>query len=123
MGIGAHIEVILIITGVLTAGMLAQFIAPTWVLRHTFGNVASDAVSKMFARHWGLLLFCIGALLVYAAFDPSVRAPAMVIASIEKVGFVACVFATSVRERRMASLMAAGDALMVIVFVLYFAGL
>jgi len=122
MGIGSHIEGILVITGVLTASMLAQFVAPSWVVPHTFGELPSDPLSKMFARHWGLLLFCIGALLIYAAFHPSVRAPAMVVASIEKVGFVACVFGTSVRERRMASIMAAGDAVMVIMFVLYLAG-
>ena len=123
MGISSHIEFILGITGVLTAGMFAQFVAPTWVLRHTFGTLPSDAVSRMFARHWGLLLFCIGVLLVYAAFHPSIRMPAMVVASIEKAGFVACVFGTSVREQPMARIMAAGDAVMVIVFVLYLSGL
>lgn len=122
MGIGSHIEGILVITGVLTASMLAQFVAPSWVVRHTFGNFSSDALTKMFARHWGLLLFCIGALLFYAAFHPCMRVPAVVLASIEKLGFVACVFGTSVRDQRMASVMAAGDAVMVILFVLYIAG-
>jgi hypothetical protein len=123
MGIGSHIEGILVVTGVLTASMLAQFVAPSWVVRHTFGELPSDALSKMFARHWGLLLFCIGALLFYSAFHPELRGAAVVLASLEKVGFVACVFGTSMRERGMASLMAAGDAAMVVIFVLYLAGL
>lgn len=123
MGIGTHIEGILVITGVLTASMLAQFVAPTWVVRQTFGNLPPDPLSKMFARNWGLLLFCIGALLFYSAFHPDLRKPAVILASLEKVGFVGGVFATSLRERRMASIMAAGDALMVILFLLYLAGL
>lgn len=123
MGIASHIEPILLITGVLTAGMLAQFVAPSWVLRHTFGTGPSDVLGKLFARHWGLLLFCIGALLFYAAFHPSLRGPAVVAASIEKLGFVACVFGTSIRKRPIASLMAAADGVMVIVFVLYLTGL
>jgi len=75
------------------------------------------------ARHWGLLLFCVGALLVYAAFHPPLRQPAVVLALVEKVGFVACVFGTSLRQRPIASIMAAGDAVMAVVYVLYLVGL
>ena len=123
MGITSNIESILVITGSLTATMLIQFIAPSWVVRHTFGEPPSGPVSTMFARHWGLLLFCIGALLFYSAFHPELRKPAVVFASLEKIGFVACVFGTSLRRRPMASIMAAGDAVMIIIFMLYLAGL
>lgn len=92
--ITSNIEAILIVTGVPTATMLAQFVAPTWMVRHTYGEPPSGAVSVDLARRWGLLLFCVGALLGYSAFHPELRAPAMVLASVEKVGFVACVFAT-----------------------------
>ena len=121
--ITSNIEVILIITGLLTAAMLVQFVAPSWTLRHTFGEVPSGTVSIVLARHWGLLLFCIGMLLVYAAFHPTVRQPVVVAASVEKVGFVACVFGTSLRHKPLAAMMAAGDALMTVVYVLYLAGL
>ena len=103
--------------------MLAQFVAPSWVLRHTFGEVPSDVASLQLARHWGLLLFCVGALLVYAVFHPPVREAAVVLASVEKIGFVACVFLTSLRQRRIVAMMAAGDALMLLIFVLYLFGL
>src|SRR5262245_3079239 len=121
--IASNIEVILIVTGVLTATMLAQFVAPSWMVRRTFGEAPSGPVSMALARHWGLLLFCVGALLVYAAFHPPLREPAVVLAMVEKVGFVACVFGTSLRQRPMASIMAAGDAVMALVYVLYLVGL
>ena len=121
--ITSNIELILVITGTLTATMLAQFIAPSWVARHTFGEVPSGGASITLARHWGLLLFCVGALLVYSAFHATVREPAVVLASIEKVGFAGCVFGTSLRNRPIISIMAAGDALMVLVYALYLLGL
>jgi hypothetical protein len=121
--ITSNIEAILIVTGALTATMLAQFVAPAWLVRHTYGKAPSGSVSIALARHWGLLLFCVGMLLVYAAFHPPLREPAVVLASVEKAGFVACVFGTSLRQHPIAAIMAAGDAIMVLVYVLYLVGL
>ncbi|HXW56148.1 MAG TPA: hypothetical protein VEJ67_10395 [Candidatus Cybelea sp.] len=120
--ITSNIETVLIVTGALTAVGLAPFVTPSWVLRHTFGEVQSPA-SITLARHWGLLLFCVGALLVYSAFHPQLRAPAVVLASVEKVGFVVCVLGTSLRKRPIVAMMAAADAVMVLLYVLYLAGL
>jgi hypothetical protein len=120
--IKSNIEWILIVTGALTATMLVQFLAPSWTERHAFGEVPSGAANTVVARHWGLLLFCVGALLVYSAFEPTVRVPAVVLASVEKIGFVACVLCTPLRQRRIPLIMAAGDAVMVLIFVLYLAG-
>jgi hypothetical protein len=120
--ITSHIELILIITGGLTAGALAQFVAPSWVTRHIFGEVPSGPATLVVARHWGLLLFCVGALLVYAAFHPAVRAPAMVLASIEKGGFVACVLGTPLRRRVTPLILAFCDGLMLLLYVLYLTG-
>ena len=120
--ITSHIEAILIVTGALTATMLVQFFAPSWMVRHTYGEAPSGTASIALARHWGLLLFCVGALLVYSAFHPELRKPAVVLASVEKAGFVACVFGTSLRKHPIASIMAAGDAVMTLLYVLYLAG-
>jgi hypothetical protein len=121
--ITSNIETVLIVTGALTAVGLAPFVAPSWVLRHTFGEVQSGPAGITLARHWGLLLFCVGALLVYSAFHPQLRAPAVVLASIEKVGFVACVLGTGLRKRQIVASMAAADAVMVLIYVLYLVGL
>jgi hypothetical protein len=37
----------------------------------------------LLVRHWGLLLFLVGALLVYSAFAPAIRVPVMIIAIVE----------------------------------------
>ena len=61
--IGAHIELILIVTGALTAIALLQFIAPASVLRMIYGEAPTDKVGLAVARHWGLLAFLVGAIL------------------------------------------------------------
>jgi len=61
---------------------LLQFVAPAPILRMIFG--ATGEIGLAVARHWGLLIFLVGALLIYAAFHPWVRGPAMVVAVIEK---------------------------------------
>src|SRR5215470_17199545 len=109
--IGAHIELILIVTGALTAIALLQSIAPASLLRMIFGAAPTDEVGLAVARHWGLLTFLVGALLVYAAFHPSVRGPAMVVAVIEKAALGLGVFGTSFRTRPAAVAIAAGDSL------------
>jgi hypothetical protein len=120
--ISAHIELILIITGALTAMAFLQFIAPASVVRMIYGEAPTDQVGLAVARHWGLLIFLVGALLVYAAFQPSVRLPAIVIAVIEKAAFALGIFGTSLRKHSAAVAMAVGDSLIALVYVLYLAG-
>ena len=121
--ITSNIEPILIVTGALTASAIALFIAPSWTICRLYGETLSGEPATGVVRHWGLLLFCVGTLLVSAAFHPILRNPAVVLASVEKAGFVACVFGTSLRQHPIAAIMAAGDAIMVLVYVLYLVGL
>ena len=116
--IGAHIELILIVTGAITAIALVQFIAPAPVLRMIYGEAPTDEVGLAVARHWGLLTSLVGALLIYAAFHPSVRGPVMVVAVIEKA---ALGFGTSLRTHPAAAAAAAGDSLIALIYVLYLA--
>ena len=120
--IGAHIELVLIVTGIITAIAVLQLIAPASVLRMIFGEAPTDEVSLAVARHWGLLIFLIGGLLVYAAFHPSVRGPATVVAVIEKAALGLGVFGTSLRTHPAAAAIAAGDSLIALIYVLYLAG-
>jgi len=120
--VGAHIELILIVTGAVTAIALLQFIGPASVLRIIYGKAPTDEVSLAVARHWGLLTFLVGALLVYAAFHPSVRVPAMVIAVIEKAALGLGIFGTSLRTHPAAAAIAAGDSVIALIYVLYLVG-
>jgi hypothetical protein len=99
-----------------------QFIAPARVLRMVWGAAPQDMVSLVLARHWGLLIFLIGILLIYAAFHPAVRDPAMVVAAIEKVALGIGVLGTSLRSQPIATTIATGDSLIALVYCLYLVG-
>ncbi len=116
--IGAHIEIILVITGALTAVALLQFIAPIFTLRMIYGDAPKDLPSLALARHWGLLIFLVGALLIYGAFHPSVRDLAVVIAAIEKIALGAGILGTALRHRPLAAAIAVGDLVIAFAYLL-----
>ena len=120
--IGAHIEIILIVTGATTAMALAQFIAPASISRLIYGAVPTEVVGIALIRHWGLLVFLVGILLIYAAFHPALRAPVTVVAAVEKTAFSLGIFGTSLRRHPIAAGIAVGDILIPLVYVLYLVG-
>jgi hypothetical protein len=120
--ISMHIEAILIVTGGATAIAFIQFIAPAQVLRTIFGEAPATAVGLALARHWGLLIFCVGVLLIYAASHPPIRGPAMVFAATEKVALGAGVLGTSLRKHAVAVAISVGDLLIALVYIAILVG-
>jgi hypothetical protein len=120
--IATHIQSILIITGAATALAIGQFIAPSPLLRQVYGHAPDDAVSLMLARHWGLLVGCVGLLLMYAAFQPPVRVPVMIFAVVEKVALGASILGTKLRRQFPAAAIAVGDVLIALIYVVYLMG-
>ena len=120
--ISTHIETILIVTGATTAMALAQFIAPPSVSRIIYGAAPTEVAGIALVRHWGLLVFLVGVLLIYAAFHPAVREPVTVVAAVEKIGFGLGIFGTSLRRYPIALGIAVGDILIPLVYVLYLVG-
>src|SRR5437763_9015895 len=97
--LAARIELILLLTGLVTAGALVLFLAPVTVMKVLFGQAPSDALSLLIVRHWGLLVFLVGALLVYAAYHAEVRVPTLTVAIAEKAAFAAGMFVSPFRRR------------------------
>jgi hypothetical protein len=87
-----------------------------------YGEAPTDVVGLAVERHWGLLAFLIGALLIYAAFYPPIRNPVMVVAVIEKAALGLGLFGTSLRSHPAAAAAAASDSLIALIYVLYLAG-
>lgn len=74
-------------TGVLTALAGVQFLVPTQFLARQ-GLAVGDATGLFYARHWGLLVACLGLLLVWAAAQPALRRPVVIAAAVEKLALV-----------------------------------
>ena len=112
----------MIVTGALTAMAILQFIAPARILHTIYGEVPKDAASLALARHWGLLIFLIGTLLIYAALHPAVRDPAILVAMVEKIALGMGVLGTPLRRHPIATAIAAGDSMIALVYLLYLVG-
>ena len=83
--IDKHFSKILIVTGLITMTPIVMFFFP-WAMLGLFGlNVGREA-GVPFTKHWGLLAFCFGALLVYSAKHVELRRPIVIAAAIEKIG-------------------------------------
>ena len=114
-----NIRLIFVVTGGMTTGAIAFFLFPRFLLQRVFGVEEIGLAMTLITRHWGLLLSLLGVLLVYAAFEPSLRVSVMVVAIIEKVVFAGLVFWGHLKKSDIAKFAAAGDGLMALLYVLY----
>lgn len=120
--IGTYIKPILLVTGVATASMIAAFFAPATVLSQLFVQPPTDAVSLAVTQHWGLLVFCFGGLLIYAAYRPEVRKPVLVFTIIEKIALVVGLLVLPLELRSGAHVVAVSDATFTALYLLFLAG-
>lgn len=114
---------ILVVSGLVTAGAgLAALLLPDPLLRLAFGVGDAGSSTVFFTRHWGVLIFVIGALVFYAAHDPSIRAPVLIAAAIEKFAIVILIFFGSLKRTTAMTAIAAMDGLFAAIYVAYLAG-
>ena len=121
--LAAQIELILLITGLATAGALVLFLAPVTMMKMLFGQTPDDALSLLIARHWGLLVCLVGALLIYAAYHAEIRVPTLIVAIVEKAAFALGMLISPFRRRRVVLVMALADAGMAALYLIYLIGL
>jgi len=82
-----HFDKVLYVTGAVTVTPLLQYFLPALNLGLS-GLAVGDEAGLLFARHWGLMAACFGALLIYAALRPAHRNPIVCAAMAEKAGLV-----------------------------------
>ncbi|HXJ96661.1 MAG TPA: hypothetical protein VMT20_27800 [Terriglobia bacterium] len=121
--ITTHIHAILVVVGLVTMGGIGALVAPRQALKLVFGVETPQNVALLLTRHWGLLIFLVGALLTFAAYHPGIQVPAMAIAGLEKIAFAGLVFLGPLKRTTVATLAAAVDAGFAVLFVLFFMGL
>jgi hypothetical protein len=117
--LAAYIELILWITGLATAGVIVFFLAPAAATKIVFGQPPADALGLFLARNWALLVFLVGALLVYSAYHAEVRVPALSVAVAEKVPFALGLLISPFRGRPPVLVMALADVGMAVVYLVY----
>jgi hypothetical protein len=123
MPISDHISAILYVTGVITSLAVVQYFFPVKFLKLLNQIEIHDEAGLLFARHWGLLAFSLGALLIYAADHPQARTAIMLFALIEKIGLVALIAIHNKRPyTRGLRLTALFDSICSVLYAFYLAG-
>jgi hypothetical protein len=121
--VARHIKWIMLVSGALTCTMAYAAIAPQAALRSTLGTALEGPVADIVVRNWGALITLVGAMLIYGAFNPPVRALALTIAGASKLIFIALVLSHGgLYLGHQAGIAIAVDALWVALFAWYLAG-
>ena len=122
--LASSIEWILVVSGIVTAvAGLAALLFPHLFLRSGFGVENPTSSLVFFVRHWGVLIFVVAALIVYSAYAPTVRAPVLVAAAIEKFAIGLLTFFGPMKRTNAMTAIAVGDSAFAILYVAYLAGL
>jgi hypothetical protein len=118
-----HIQLIMVLIGLMTMGSLVFFLAPGVLGKRLLGITEISSGLILLARHWAFLVFLVGAFLVYAAFDPPCRFPALLMAILEKTVFAGLVFLGPFKNFRPAQLAAVGDGVLALICLACLVGL
>jgi len=113
------IKWIMLVSGALTFMMVYAAIAPDAAMRATFGETLDGALAGIVVRNWGVLIGLVGAMLIYGAFRPDVRALVLVVAGVSKLAFIGLVLVHGQAYLATAGLAIGVDLVMVGLFVAY----
>jgi hypothetical protein len=118
--IAKQIRWIMLISGALTCTMLYAAFAPTAALTSNFGSSLTGPVAEVVVRNWGVLIGLVGVMLIYGAFQTTVRRFVLCIAAASKLTFIGLVLTFGrdllAYQVRVAVVI---DAIWVIVFMAY----
>ena len=93
------------------------------MMKALFGQSPADALGLAVARHWALLIFLVGALIVYAAYRPEIRVPTLIVAAVEKAAFAVGMLTSPLRRRPAVIVMALADAGMAALYGMLLTGM
>ena len=74
--------------GIITCTTFFAVIAPQDALLNMFGSNLTEPLANLLVRSWGFLVFIMGALLIYGAFNEETRLLCIITAAVSKVGFL-----------------------------------
>src|SRR5262245_27278495 len=114
---------ILVGSGMITAGAgLAALLFPRLFLRLGFHVESPTSPLVFLVEHWGVLIFVVGALIVYSAYAPTVRFSVLAAASTEKFAIALLTFFGPMKRTPAMTAMAVGDSAFAILYLAYLAG-
>ncbi len=116
---------VMLVCGLLTCTMFLALFSPQSSLKSNFGETMDGAVADIIVRNWGALIGLVGLMLIYGAFNITVRRFVLVIAGISKIIFILLVLTSGQSYFGLwAGTAVIVDSVMLILFITYllFAG-
>ena len=114
-----YIKWIMVVAGLLTCSMIFAVFAPEAALISMFGEAITEPLAQVVVRSWGFLIFLVGTLLIYGAYNQTHRNLALVITSISKVAFIALIMIFGPQYIDKSTLTIAVDSVLVMIFIAY----
>ena len=84
----SYFKWIMLVSGLLTCTMFLGLFSPDTSLHNNFGETLEGPLADVIVRNWSALIGLMGIMLIYGAFDASVRKFSLVIAGISKIIFI-----------------------------------
>jgi len=120
--VAKHIKWIMLVSGALTCTLLYAAFSPQAALLNTFGASVSGPLAELIVRNWGVLIFLIGAMLIYGAFNPVHRKLVIIVAAISKIAFIGFLVTIGNQFLSAAGIAIAVDSGVILLFILYLIG-
>jgi hypothetical protein len=117
--VDSYVNVLLLVSGLATCSAILQFLAPARLTQKLFDVDVTQPAVLMLSRHWSLLAFLIGCLLLSGIVYPMMIPAAMIIAGTEKVVFAALLLFSGAKRTPVRWGFAVSDALFAVLFALY----
>ena len=115
-----NMQWVLLVCGLMTASLVQGIIAPKSIWRTWFGENEPNPTAVMLMRSWSTMVVISGVFLIYAAFHPAMRPPALLVAGVGKAMFVILILSDAKRFLKgQAVLAVVVDSLMVVIFAAY----
>ena len=114
-----NIKWILLFFGVITCTTFFAVIAPQDALLNMFGSNLTEPLANLLVRSWGFLVFIMGALLIYGAFNEETRLLCIITAGVSKVGFLLLIMIFGINYIETLWVTAAFDAFVILILTTY----
>jgi len=114
-----NIKWIMLLSGVVTCTTLAAAIAPQDALLTMFGSSLTEPLADLVVRSWGFLVFLMGTLLIYGAFNQDSRMLCIMKAGVSKIGFLLLILMFGQQYMDTLWVTVVFDSIVVMVLVLY----
>jgi Mg2+/citrate symporter len=111
---------VMLVSGLLTCTMFLALFSPQASLKSNFAETIEGPVEEIIVRNWGALIGMIGIMLIYGAFNASVRRFVLVIAGITKIIFISLVLSSGIKYSGLgAGTAIIADSAMVVLYAAY----